>query len=109
MKLSRLRNLALLGLAFCASAGAMFAAAERPVSSVSFLDTLTDASKVAARHGDMQILRISGRSMLPFFGDGSVVIVKKIAASQLREGMLNVGCITSGKQSSHRLTPRLRA
>jgi signal peptidase I len=103
MKLSRIfRNLALTGLAFFASAAASFAA-ERPVSSVSFLDTLTDASKVAARHSDMQILRISGRSMLPFFGDGSVVIVKKIAANQLREGMVVVYQNRFGETVAHRI------
>jgi signal peptidase I len=103
MKLGRLRNLALLGLAFLASAVAAFAAVERPVSSVSFLDTLSDANKVAARHSDMQILRISGRSMLPFFGDGSVVIVKKIAANQLREGMVVVYQNRFGEIVAHRV------
>lgn len=103
MKLSRLRNFALLGLAFFASALASLAAAERPVSSVSFLDTLTDASKIAARHSDMQVLRISGRSMLPFFGDGSVVIVKKIDAAQLREGMVVVYQNRFGETVAHRV------
>ena len=103
MKLSRFRNLALLGLAFFASAVAAFATAERPISSVSFLDTLTDAAKVAGRHGDMQILRISGRSMLPFFGDGSVVIVKKIASNQLREGMVVVYRNRFGETVAHRV------
>jgi signal peptidase I len=104
MKLSRLlRNFALAGLAFFASAVATFAAVERPVSSVSFLDTLSDASKVAARHGDMQVLRVSGRSMLPFFGDGSVVIVKKIEASQLREGMVVVYQNRFGETVAHRV------
>jgi len=104
MKLSRiLRSLTLTGLAFFASTVAVFGASERPVSSVSFLDTLTDASKVAARHSDMQVLRISGRSMLPFFGDGSVVIVKKIDASQLHEGMVVVYQNRFGETVAHRI------
>ena len=103
MKLSRLCNLALLGLAFFASAVESVAAVERPISSVNFLDTLTDANKVVARHSDMQILRISGRSMLPFFGDGSVVIVKKIAASDLREGMVVVYHNRFGETVAHRV------
>lgn len=79
------------------------AAVDRPVSAVSFEDTLSDAHKVAGRHGDMQVLRIVGTSMLPFFGDGSVVIVKKIAAEQLRAGMVVVYQNRLGETVAHRL------
>lgn len=104
MKLSRAsRTFALMGLAIFASAAAAFGTIERPVSSVSFLDTVADASEVAARHSDMQVLRIAGRSMLPFFGDGSVVIVKKIEASQLREGMVAVYRNRFGETVAHRV------
>lgn len=80
--------------------------AERPLSSVPFVDTLTDAHTVANRHGDMQVLRIAGTSMLPFFGEGSVVIVKKIAASDLREGMVVVYQNRFGETVAHRLIAR---
>lgn len=76
---------------------------ERPLSAVTLTDTLSDASKVAARHGDMQVLRIAGTSMLPFFGDGSVVIVKKIAATNLRAGMVVVYQNRFGETVAHRL------
>ncbi len=79
------------------------AAVDRPLSAVSLEDTLSDAHTVAGRHGDMQVLRIVGTSMLPFFGDGSVIIVKKIAAEQLRAGMVVVYQNRVGETVAHRL------
>ncbi len=85
------------------SAAGQATVVERPLSSVSFTDTLSDAHTVAARHGDMQVLRIAGTSMLPFFGEGSVVIVKKIATTQLRAGMVVVYQNRFGETVAHRL------
>ena len=104
MKVSPLFSQLLAVTVFVLMAAAGRAAvAERPLSSVSFADTLSDAHTVAARHGDMQVLRIAGTSMLPFFGEGSVVIVKKIAAEQLRAGMVVVYQNRFGETVAHRL------
>jgi signal peptidase I len=102
MNLSPLfRRIALLTISMVLAG--LAGAAERPVSSVSFLDTLSDARSVAVRHSDMQVLRIAGRSMLPFFGEGSVVIIKKIDASLLREGMVVVYQNRLGETVAHRV------
>lgn len=104
MKVSTLfpRILAVTAFVLMAAAGRA-TVVERPLSSVPFADTLSDAHKVAGRHGDMEVLRIAGTSMLPFFGDGSVVIVKKISADQLRAGMVVVYQNRFGETVAHRL------
>ncbi|PTY06906.1 hypothetical protein DB347_09900 [Opitutaceae bacterium EW11] len=96
------RILTLTAGLFLAAAG-HGAVVERPVSTVPLATTLSDAHQVASRHGGMQVLRISGTSMLPFFGDGSVVIVKKIEAAQLRAGMVVVYQNRFGETVAHRL------
>ncbi len=63
---------------------------ERPATAVSLDATLADAHKLAARHAGLQVLRIAGRSMLPFFGEGSVVLVKKIESAKVQPGMVVV-------------------
>lgn len=91
------------------TAGILMAAAghsavvERPVSSVPLTTTLSDAHQVAVRHGGMQVMRIAGTSMLPFFGEGSVVIVKSIDTAELRAGMVVVYQNRFGETVAHRL------
>ena len=103
MKVSLLlKRLVTLTAILMAAAGHGFAT-ERPLSSESLNVTLSDAHKVAVRHADMQVLRIAGTSMLPFFGDGSVVIVKKIDATNLRVGMVVVYLNRFGETVAHRL------
>jgi signal peptidase I len=103
MKLSHLFRRLLTAAVLFSSTVSHATVVERPVSPVSLGSTLTDAHKVATRHGDMQVLRIAGNSMLPFFGDGSVVVVKKIEAAQLREGMVVVYQNRFGETVAHRL------
>lgn len=76
---------------------------ERPLTSVSFDTTLADAHRIAAAHPGAQVLRIEGQSMLPFFGDGSVVIIKKIETARLRAGMVVVYRNRFGETVAHRL------
>jgi signal peptidase I len=109
MKVSTLLRTISAVTAFFLVAAGRASVVERPLSSVSLTTTVNDASKVAARHGDMQVLRIEGDSMLPFFGSGSVVIVKKIDASQLRPGMVVVYQNRFGDTVAHRLVEQAAA
>lgn len=103
MKVSLLLRLTLTFTAVFLAAASRASVVERPLSSVSMGATLSDAHQVAGRHGDMQVLRIAGQSMLPFFGDGSVVIVKKIETGALRTGMVVVYRNRFGETVAHRL------
>jgi len=103
MKVTVLSRLLAVAAFVFVGAAAQASVVERPLSDVSFSATLSDAHTVAAHHTDMQVLRISGSSMLPFFGDGSVVIVKKIEAEQLRAGMVVVYQNRFGETVAHRL------
>ena len=103
MKVSSLFRRILAVTAILMAAAGHASVVERPLSSVSLDSTLSDAGKVAMRSGDMQVLRIAGTSMLPFFGEGSVVIVKRIAPAQLRAGMVVVYVNRFGETVAHRL------
>lgn len=74
-----------------------------PQTKVSLDTVLADAHKVAALRPGSQVLRIEGKSMLPYFGEGSVVIVKKIDPSKLRAGMVVVYNNRFGETVAHRL------
>lgn len=94
----------LLTLTLCVVAVSSQAAiAERPLTAESLDTTLADAHRIAANRADLQVLRIEGRSMLPFFGEGSVVVVKKIDAAALRTGMVVVYKNRFGELVAHRL------
>ena len=103
MKVSLLLRRFVTLTAIFMAAASHASATERPLSPVSLDVTLSDAHTVAFRHAGMQVLRIAGTSMLPFFGDGSVVIVKKIDAAHLREGMVVVYENRFGETVAHRL------
>lgn len=107
MKVSLLLRLSLTFTAVFLAAASKATVVERPLSGVSMGATLSDAHKVALRHSDMQVLRIAGQSMLPFFGDGSVVIVKKIETAALRAGMVVVYQNRFGETVAHRLVGRV--
>jgi signal peptidase I len=97
-----LRSL-LAAVLFCAAVVANAAIAERPLTGESFDTTLADAHRIAAKRADLSVLKVEGRSMLPFFGEGSVLLVKKIAASDLREGMVVAYRNRFGEMVAHRL------
>ena len=98
-RINSLLTAALFSLAIAGHA----AIAERPLTGESLDTTLADAHRIAANRADLQVLRIEGRSMLPFFGEGSVVIVKKIDAAALRTGMVVVYKNRFGEMVAHRL------
>jgi signal peptidase I len=99
---AHLRSLLAAAL-FCGAAVANAAIAERPLTAESLDTTLADAHRIAARHPGMSVLKVEGRSMLPYFGDGSVVIVKKIDAASLSEGMVVAYKNRFGETVAHRL------
>lgn len=75
----------------------------RPYTPFSLEAALTDAHKLAARHTDAQVVRVEGRSMLPFFGDGSVLVVKGLSTAQVRPGMVVVYQNRFGETVAHRV------
>lgn len=86
--------------------GAGMARAEftaRPMTSISLDTVLADAQRLAEARPGAQVLRIEGKSMLPFFGEGSVVVVKKIDPVKLRAGMVVVYTNRFGETVAHRL------
>jgi signal peptidase I len=89
----------LFGVAVVAEA----AIAERPLTGESFDTTLADAHRIAAKRGDLSVLKVEGRSMLPFFGEGSVLLVKAIDASALKAGMVVAYRNRFGEMVAHRL------
>ena len=98
-----LRSL-LVAVLFSAVASVAGAAiAERPLTGESFDTTLADAHRIASRRADLSVLKVEGRSMLPFFGEGSVLLVKKIDASALRAGMVVAYKNRFGEMVAHRL------
>lgn len=93
-------------LIFTAVFGAGQARAEcttRPTTAISLETVLADAMKLAELRPGSQVMRIEGKSMLPFFGEGSVVIVKKIDPAKLRAGMVVVYINRFGETVAHRL------
>jgi signal peptidase I len=80
---------------------------EVPVSSISLETALADAQALAAQHSNLTVMRIEGVSMLPYFGEGSVVVVKKINLARLHEGMVVVYQNRFGETVAHRLVARV--
>ena len=95
------RHLAVL-VSFFVAASCLGAVVERPLTAVPLDTTLVEAQKLADRHAG-QVLKIEGQSMLPFFGEGSVVVIKKIGGAQLRPGMVVVYRNRFGETVAHRL------
>ncbi|HZP59725.1 MAG TPA: S24/S26 family peptidase [Opitutaceae bacterium] len=103
---ARLRSLAVIAIAL-AGTNVMRAADVAPISSISFETALADARALAALHPHMTVMRIAGISMLPYFGEGSLVVVKKINPDRLREGMVVVYRNHFGETVAHRLVARV--
>jgi signal peptidase I len=74
-----------------------------PVTPISLETALADAKALAAMHANMTVMCIEGVSMLPYFGEGSVLVVKKINAARVREGMVVVYRNRFGETVAHRV------
>ena len=77
-----------------------------PASPVLIRDALADAQALARTHDGAKVMKISGTSMLPYFGDGALVVVQPIEAAKLRPGMLVVYRNRFGETIAHRLIAR---
>ena len=79
--------------------------AESPASVIEggMAAVLRDAHLLATRHDGAQVLRVSGRSMLPFFGDGAILVMKPISVVDLRPGMVVVYQNRFGEAVAHRV------
>ncbi len=77
-----------------------------PAAPVVIRDVLADAQTLARTHAGAKVMRIAGTSMLPYFGDGAVVVVTPIDEAKLRAGMLVVYRNRFGETIAHRLVAR---
>jgi signal peptidase I len=77
-----------------------------PASPVLIRDALADAQALARTHDGAKVMKIAGTSMLPYFGDGALVVVQPIEESKLRAGMLVVYRNRFGEIIAHRLVAR---
>jgi len=59
----------------------------KSVGPVSLPVAVSDAMTLASKKGD-RVVRVEGISMLPYFGDGAVLVVRNAAVATLREGMV---------------------
>jgi len=82
---------------------AVLGAAENPRSGETLTAALSDARALAANRPDFKVVRVEGTSMLPFFGNGSVLLVKKMSAEKLRAGMVVVYTNRFNETVAHRL------
>ena len=64
---------------------------------------VSDALTVAAHRPGLSVMRVAGQSMLPYFSDDAVVVVKKIDAARLRVGMIAVYVNRFGEKVAHRV------
>jgi signal peptidase I len=103
---AQLRSLAAIAIVLAGS-GLVRGEGEVPVSPISLETALADARALASQHANMTVMRIEGVSMLPYFGEGSVLVVKKINAARLREGMVVVYTNRFGETVAHRLVARV--
>lgn len=93
----------LLAVAAMIGSVASSSAADRPVGPLSLDVALSDAYRLAARYAGAAVVRVQGESMLPFFGDGSVLVMKPVAPERLRPGMVVVYRNRFGETVSHRV------
>ncbi|WP_043585728.1 S24/S26 family peptidase [Geminisphaera colitermitum] len=78
-----------------------------PVTPVQIDTALRDAHHLAGTRDDLDVVRVAGRSMLPFFGDGAVLVIKTtFPAANLHPGMLVIYTNHLGERIAHRVEER---
>ena len=82
-------------------------AKEHVVGGMSYDAAVSDALTVAANRPEMSVVRVAGQSMLPYFSDDAVIVVKKIEAARLRVGMIAVYVNRFGEKVAHRVIGRV--
>jgi signal peptidase I len=96
-----IRNLSLAAASMVFAA--VLSASENPRSGETMTVALNDARALVAHRADFKVVRVEGDSMLPFFGNGSVLVVKKISSEKLRVGMVVVYTNRFSETVAHRL------
>ncbi len=81
----------------------VMSAASAPTTPVSLNSALRDAATLAAVRPDLKVMRVAGVSMLPYFGEGSVLLVKAARAESLKPGMVIVYTSRFGETVAHRV------
>lgn len=76
---------------------------EAPTIPVSLSEAFADAQALLRVHDQASIMQVSGSSMHPFFGSGSLLVVKPMAFSRLSKGMVVVYTNRFGETVAHRL------
>ena len=77
-------------------------------SSVSLATAVADGHRLANKAGD-SVVRVSGTSMLPYFGDGAVLVLRSMAVDSLKPGMVVVYRNRFGETVAHRVEARTAA
>lgn len=80
-----------------------------PATPVAFHDAMSDAIALSHQYANSTVMRVSGTSMLPYFGTGTLIVVKPISADHLRKGMIVVYRNRFGETVAHRLVGRTAA
>lgn len=80
--------------------------AGKPAAALALSVVMHDAHRLAAVKGD-KVVRVEGTSMLPYFGDGSVLVVKAAKVDALREGMVVLYRNRFGETVAHRIEARV--
>ncbi len=94
----------LAGAALCAILAVAPARAANVVAAGVKVDAaLVDALALAAHRPGLSVVRIAGTSMLPYFGEDTVVVVRKIDAARVRVGMIAVYVNRFGDKVAHRV------
>ncbi len=65
---------------------------------------LRDANVLAGRYPGAKVVRVSGNSMVPFFADGAVLVVRPVAAEAMRPGVIAAYTNRFGETIVHRVT-----
>lgn len=78
-------------------------AAVKPSSPVTLNQALGDAARIAAAHPELKVLRVEGVSMLPYFGQDSVLLVKPTPSASLKPGQVVVYKSNFGETVAHRI------
>jgi len=78
-------------------------AMERSGAGMTYDGAVSDALAIAEHRPEMSVVRVAGQSMLPYFGDDAVVVVKKIDAARLRVGMIAIYVNRFGEKVAHRI------
>jgi len=78
-------------------------AAEAPPFTAGIETALVDAHLLASEYAGAQVVRVVGDSMVPFFRDGAILVVRPTAVESLRPGAVVVYVNRFGETIAHRV------